>query len=144
MGVAAIMSRPVVTVELDDPLSVVKKIFDNVQFHHLLVVEKGKLLGVISDRDLFKALSPNLGTAAEKPIDSATLNKRVHQIMSRNPVCIDQSEPVAKALDVFQNHPISCIPVLDHHQKPVGILSWRDIFKVVRIDNSAEPDDSVP
>ena len=144
MGVAAIMSRPVVTVELDDPLSVVKKIFDNVQFHHLLVVEKGKLLGVISDRDLFKALSPNLGTAAEKPIDSATLNKRVHQIMSRNPVCIDQSEPVAKALDVFQNHPISCIPVLDDHQKLVGILSWRDIFKVVRIDNSAEPDDSVP
>jgi len=138
------MSRPVVTVELDDPLSVVKKIFDNVQFHHLLVVEKGKLLGVISDRDLFKALSPNLGTAAEKPIDSATLNKRVHQIMSRNPVCINQSESVAKALDVFQNHPISCIPVLDDHQKLVGILSWRDIFKVVRIDNSAEPDDSVP
>ena len=144
MSVAAIMSRPVVTVELDDPLSVVKEIFDNVQFHHLLVVEKGKLFGVISDRDLFKALSPNLGTAAEKSTDSATLNKKVHQIMSRNPVCINQSEPVAKALDVFQNHPISCIPVLDDHQKPVGILSWRDIFKAVRKDNIAEPDDSVP
>ncbi len=144
MSVAAIMSRPVVTVELDDPLSVVKEIFDNVQFHHLLVVEMGKLFGVISDRDLFKALSPNLGTAAEKSTDSATLNKKAHQIMSRNPCCINQSESVAKALDVFQNHPISCIPVLDDHQKLVGILSWRDIFKVVRTDNIAEPDDSVP
>ena len=132
MSVASIMSRPVVTVELDDPLSLVKEIFDNAQFHHLLVVEKGKLFGVISDRDLFKALSPNLDTAAEKSTDLATLNKKAHQIMSRNPVCINQSEPVAKALDVFQNHRISCIPVVDDHYKPVGILSWRDIFKAVR------------
>ena len=67
MSVAAITSRPVVTIEMDDPLSVVKEIFDNVQFHHLLVVEKGKLFGVIFDRDLFKALSRNLGTALKNP-----------------------------------------------------------------------------
>lgn len=132
MSVASIMSKPVVTVELDDSLSLVKEIFDNAQFHHLLVVEKGKLFGVISDRDLFKALSPNLGTAAEKAADLVTLNKKAHQIMSRNPICINQSEPVTKALDVFQNHRISCIPVVDNHHKPVGILSWRDIFKAIR------------
>lgn len=132
MSVASIMSKPVVTVELDDSLSLVKEIFDNALFHHLLVVEKGKLFGVISDRDLFKALSPNLGTAAEKAADLVTLNKKAHQIMSRNPICINQSEPVTKALDVFQNHRISCIPVVDDHQKPVGIISWRDIFKAIR------------
>jgi len=132
MSVASIMSKPVVTVELDDSLSLVKEIFDNAQFHHLLVVEQGKLLGVISDRDLLKAISPNLGTAAEKVADLATLNKKAHQIMSRKPVCINQSEPASRAVELFQSHRISCIPVVDDHQKPVGILSWRDILKIIR------------
>ena len=62
MRVEEIMSRRVVTVELDDTLETVKDIFDHVRFHHLLVVEHGKLFGLLSDRDLLKALSPNIGT----------------------------------------------------------------------------------
>ena len=85
MIVQDIMSRRVVTVELDDKISAVKEIFDNLKFHHVLVVEDGVLLGVVSDRDLLKALSPNIGTSTESYKDTATLNKRVHQIMSREP-----------------------------------------------------------
>src|SRR5580693_4168482 len=85
MDVGSIMTTRVVSVELDDQLDVIKKIFDTLKFHHLLVVDDaGKLKGVVSDRDLLKALSPHVGTAAENNRDLATLNKRVHQIMSRN------------------------------------------------------------
>ena len=49
MNVEKIMSKRIVTVERDDSLKVVKEIFDNARFHHLLVVESGKLFGVISD-----------------------------------------------------------------------------------------------
>jgi acetoin utilization protein AcuB len=51
MLVERIMSKPVVSVTLDDTLRTVKQIFVNAKFHHLLVVENGKLYGVISDRD---------------------------------------------------------------------------------------------
>jgi len=78
MNVEQIMNKRVVTVEMDDSLKVVKNIFDNVCFHHLLVGESDKLFGVISDRDLLKALGASLGTAAETSQDLATLNKRVH------------------------------------------------------------------
>ena len=74
-----IMSRRIVTVELDDTLEAIKKIFDSTKFHHLLVVEEGKLWGVISDRDLLRALSPFIGTTVESARDAATLRKRVHQ-----------------------------------------------------------------
>ncbi len=47
MSVEKIMSRIVVSIEMDDSLSMVKEIFDNTRFHHLLVVESGKLFGVI-------------------------------------------------------------------------------------------------
>jgi len=58
-SLGGVMTTRLVTVELDDPLEVVKRIFDSVKFHHLLVVDTGKkLCGVISDRDLLRALSP--------------------------------------------------------------------------------------
>ena len=134
MSVREIMSQPVVTVEMDDSLKKVKEIFDNSRFHHLLVVESGKLFGVISDRDLLKAISPNIGTAAEINRDLATLKKKVHQIVTRNPVTLGPEAAISEAIEIFNAYSISCIPVIDDQRKPVGIVSWRDILKSFAAD----------
>lgn len=123
------MSKNVVTVEMDDSLKMVREIFNNTRFHHLLVVESGELFGVISDRDLLKALSPYIGTVSENERDRVTLNKRVHQIMTRKPVVLEQDAEIFEAIEIFKNQNISCIPVVDDEYKPVGIISWRDILK---------------
>src|SRR5580704_19662677 len=102
MDVRSIMTARVVTVEMDDRLDVVKQIFDTLKFHHLLVVDdRKKLSGVVSDRDLLKALSPYVGSAAETTRDIATLNKRVHQIMSRNLITLHPSDSVPEAIKLF-------------------------------------------
>ena len=129
MNLRGIMTSRVVTVELDDPLETVKKIFDSVKFHHLLVVEAGRLCGVISDRDLLRALSPYIGTRSETARDAATLKKRVHQIMTRKPVTLPPEATVGDAAKVFLEHRVSCIPVVDATFKPIGIVSWRDLLK---------------
>ncbi len=131
MSVREIMSQKIVTVEMDDKLATVKEIFDNLKFHHLLVIEDGRLAGVLSDRDLLKALSPNLGKMSETTRDKATLEKRVHQIMTRKPVTLPQDASILDAINVFKAHKISCIPIVDSEFKPVGIVSWRDLLKVV-------------
>lgn len=129
MAIKHIMSSNLVTVELDDSLSAIKDIFDHCQFHHLLVVEHEKLCGIISDRDLLMALSPNLATAAETEKDLASLNKRAHQIMSRKPITLDPSATIFEAVDLLIAHPISCIAVVDQQGKAVGIVTWRDILQ---------------
>jgi acetoin utilization protein AcuB len=108
-----------------------KEIFDNTNFHHLLVIESDELIGVISDRDYLRALSPNIGTAAETSKDVATLNKRAHQIMTRKPVTLLAHAGLYDAIKIFNNHKISCIPIVDENYKPIGIISWRDIFNVL-------------
>ena len=124
------MTSRVVTVDMDDRLSVVKDIFDAMKFHHLLVVDSdGKLGGVVSDRDLLKALSPFVGTAAETARDVATLNRRVHQIMSRKPITLPPDASIAEAVRLILAHRISCIPVVAAHFRQVCILSWRDILR---------------
>jgi acetoin utilization protein AcuB len=129
MKIDKIMSKSIVTVEMDDSLKVVKKIFDNTHFHHLLVIESGRLYGVISDRDLLKALSPNIGTVGETTRDTATLNKKAHQIMTRKPVTLAANAGIYEAIKIFIEHNLSCIPVVDEKNKAVGIVSWRDILK---------------
>ena len=91
----------------------------------------GKLIGVISDRDLFKALSPNIGTDAETKRDTATLKKKAHLIMTKNPVTLTASAGIYDAVGTFNRHSISCIPVVDENSRPIGIISWRDILRVL-------------
>ena len=124
------MTARVVTVEMDDRLALVKEIFDSTKFHHLLVLNgEGKLAGVVSDRDLLKALSPFLGSAAETARDLATLNKRVHQVMSRQPITLPPDAEIAHAVKVMLAHRISCIPIVDAVFRPIGIVSWRDLLR---------------
>lgn len=140
MDVGTIMTTRVVSVEMDDRLDVVKKIFDTLKFHHLLVVDDRRILkGVVSDRDLLKALSPYIGSAAENARDIATLNKRVHQIMSRNLLTLQPRASVAEAVKQFLDHRVSCIPIVDGEFKPVGILSWRDVLKTMLPAQSPAP-----
>lgn len=140
MSVEKIMSTPVVTVEMDDSLKMIKEIFDNTHFHHLIVVDSGKIFGVLSDRDLLKALSPNIGTAAETTRDTATLKKSAHQIMTRKPVTLGSNAGIYDAVEIFNHHNISCIPVVDDENKPVGIISWRDILKELESNRGKQPD----
>ena len=129
--VSRLMTTTVVTVEMDDSLAAIKDIFDNTSFHHLLVVNDTRLLGVVSDRDLFKALSPHLGTAAETQRDLNSLDKKVHQIMTRGAITLPPDATVYDAIEIFDQHKISCIPIVDTEKRVLGILSWRDILRAL-------------
>ncbi|GAB3011931.1 CBS domain-containing protein [Bowmanella dokdonensis] len=132
-GVDKIMTKRVVSVAPDTGLAEVKRLFDAARFHHLLVVENKQLVGILSDRDLFRALSPNLGTAAETRRDTATLNKKVHQIMSRQLWVLYPQNDIYDAINLFHSQKISCIPVVDENRTPMGIISWRDIIKLLAV-----------
>lgn len=131
MNVEQIMTTKIVTVELGDRLSMVKEIFDQSKLHHLLAIEDSKLYGVVSDRDLLKALSPSLGTVSETFKDRAALNKQVHQIMTRKPITLRPDAPLADAADLLITRNISCIPIVDAEMRPLGIVTWRDVLKAL-------------
>ena len=139
--VSAIMSTKVVTVTPDDSLSSVRRLFDKQKFHHLIVVERSKAVGVISHRDLLKHLSPFVGTLSEKNRDSWTLDKRVHQVMTRSIVWMEQDSPITEAALLMAANRVSCLPVLDKKGRPVGILTSRDILRWVADCMLSHPED---
>lgn len=131
MLIKEIMTTRVATVSMDDRLSVIKEIFEQAHFRHLLVVEDEVLVGVISDRDLLRAISPYLDTDAEMNRDTETLNRRAHQIMSRHPITISPELSLQDAAGIMLQQHVSCLPVLENGAL-VGIVSWKDLLKVMR------------
>lgn len=125
------MNTRVVTVEMDDSLDTIRDIFQRVRFHHVLVVSDRKLVGVISDRDLLKAISPFVGTLSETTRDRDTLNKRAHQIMSRQPVTVSKETRLKDALKILLDKNISCLPVTNADGEVEGIVTWKDMVKVL-------------
>ncbi|MFQ1803046.1 CBS domain-containing protein [Aeromonas veronii] len=129
MHIRDIMTTRVATVSMDDRLSVIKDIFEQAHFRHLLVLEEGELVGVISDRDLFRAISPYLDSEAEMSRDTETLTKRAHQIMSRQLITIASHLTVRDGVKLMLEKGVSCLPVLENGAL-VGIISWKDFLKV--------------
>jgi acetoin utilization protein AcuB len=128
-SIGEIMTARVVTIEMDDSLEVIRDIFRKVRFHHLLVVDNEKLVGIISDRDILKAISPYVGTMSETNRDRATLNKRAHQIMSHHPVTVRQSCPLQEAAQLMLIRGVSCLPVTTIDGVIQGIVTWKDVFR---------------
>jgi acetoin utilization protein AcuB len=129
MSVAKIMTRKVLRVGMDDTLETMHEIFQKHKFHHLLVVEEDELVGVISDRDLLKEVSPFLNTLSEDYRDKQTLRKKAHQIMTRKAISVDGSTTIEDAAKILLKKNISCLPILTPEGKIQGILSWKDLLR---------------
>ncbi len=119
MTVASIMTCKVVTAKINDSLSIICEIFENVKFHHIFVVDNGNLIGVISDRNL----------PAEKGRDAATMNKKAYEIMSIVPITVNAKTSIEKVSNLLLENNISCIPVVSPEGVIEGIVSWREIMK---------------
>jgi acetoin utilization protein AcuB len=125
-----IMTTQVVTVRMDDEVESVQALFERFHFHHLLVLqEDGTLVGVVSDRDLLKAVSPFISTLGERAEDLRTLKKRVHQIMSRTLITASKDHTVREAAVLMLNSKVSCLPIVRPNQTVEGIVTWKDIMR---------------
>jgi acetoin utilization protein AcuB len=127
------MSRDLITLELDDNLSKAKAIFDTTNIHHILIVDNGPLVGIITDRDLYKHLSPTIGTSKETPKDTFLLQKKINLIMSRELTTIKEETTLNESVVLFHDKHLSCLPVVDDKYHPIGIITWRDILKIIAL-----------
>ena len=133
MSIGNVMSNPLVTLSLDDDLAKAKTIFDTTNIHHILILNNKKLVGVITDRDMFKHLSPSVGTRKESAKDTMLLYKKIHLIMSRDLITANKELSLNEAVVLFHENHISCLPIINTNHEPIGIITWRDIIKIIAL-----------
>ena len=130
MNVNEIMTAKVITIGMDDTLGQIQKLFVKHKFHHVLVLEDEELIGIISDRDVLKEMSPYVNTLSEDSRARKTLTKKAHQIMTRNPITVEPDILVEDAARFMLKKNISSLPVVSPSGNIEVILSWKDILNV--------------
>jgi acetoin utilization protein AcuB len=127
MLVRDIMTRNVITIPSDTSLFEAEKLME---FHHierLPVVDKGKLVGLVTKDNLLKA-SPSDATSFSRGELYYLLAKlTVKEIMKKEVVTVSPDTSVEQAAAIAQKHRVGCLPVLEG-KKLVGIVTTNDFF----------------
>ncbi|TKB09106.1 CBS and ACT domain-containing protein [Desulforhopalus sp. IMCC35007] len=142
MFVSERMATNLITVGPDLTIFEAKKLMGEKSIRHLPVVDsKGKLLGIISDRDMRDAMP---STLLKKPDYEITLGKiggfPVSDIMTSKPLTIYPYYTLQDTLLVMQKKKVGALPVVDEEGYLKGILSTRDLLRAfVNVLNIDEP-----
>jgi len=122
------MTREVVTVQGDTALTDLRALLHDRGLRHLLVVEGGDLVGVISDRDVLQALSLFLNTISEKRRDVQALAQPAAEIMRRDPATVTADTGIEEAFQLMLDHDISSLPVVEDGEI-LGIVTTQDLLR---------------
>jgi len=123
------MSVDPVTVAPTDSLQRVIELLRRRDIRTVPVVEDGKLIGIVTDRDVRQVAPAYPLFRDEDEIRRYTENLTVTAAMTADPMTVTVDTPLVEAAKILETYRISSLPVLDHHRL-VGILSVTDLLRV--------------
>lgn len=118
--VADVMTGKVVTLSPHHGFTEVTNLMNDRSFRHCVVVDnQGRVVGVISDRDILRALARNPNSRT----------KSLEQIMTRNPITVKRNTPIIDAVSKILSKRINCLPVVEDDGSVCGIVTSTDLLK---------------
>ena len=129
MQVKEIMVRDVATLDVGDELSLANDIMKLGRIRHLPVVAGTQLVGILSERDLFRSsLVEALGHEPSKTRDVMKAI-RIQDIMIKNLITISPDADIKEAVQLMLKHKIGCVPVVQGGAL-MGLITETDILRL--------------
>jgi acetoin utilization protein AcuB len=123
------MSKPVITVSPNMPVNEALNLMKGEHIRRLPVIQNGKLVGIVSDKDLLNA-SPSIATTLSVWEMNYLLSKiTVKDVMAKNVIFVEETTPIEAAARIMADNKIGGMPVL-RDDKVVGIITETDLFKI--------------
>jgi CBS domain-containing membrane protein len=120
MTVADLMTTNLQTVNANESITEARAEMQIGVIRHLPVVDdRGRLVGVLSDRDLLSVV------ASRKP-------RKVSDVMSRHLVTTQPDAPASEAANMMLDHKIGSVLVVDEGDTLVGMVTQTDYLEVAR------------
>lgn len=123
MNVKDLMTTDLITVHPNDTLADARKQIIKHHIRQVPVTENREVKGILSRTDLIQAF----------PVDEDELyewmNPEVSQMMTPDPVCVNENATLEEASQKMYENRIGCLPVLSSDEKLVGILTRTDVFR---------------
>ena len=123
------MSHPIISIAPDMPVHDALDMFKRERIRRAPVVKEGKLIGIVSDKDLLNA-SPSPASSLSIWEMNYLLSKiTVSEVMTKKVLTVAEDTPIEEAARIMADNKIGGLPVLrDGHV--VGIITETDLFKI--------------
>jgi len=82
-----------------------------------IVNDKNKLMGILTDGDLRRAL-----------LNNKNINSSIEECMTKNPITLKGNEMAIEAVNIMDKSKINCFLITDDNQKVIGMLNLNDLF----------------
>jgi acetoin utilization protein AcuB len=125
------MSKDVITVDVEDSMHEAVKLLKEKGIRMLPVLKKGKLVGIVTDRDLKRSAASDATTLDVHELLYLVSKIKVGSIMTKNPITVPQNFTVEETAEVLLKNKISGAPVVDQNGDVVGMITQTDLFRVL-------------
>ncbi|MCA9959717.1 MAG: CBS and ACT domain-containing protein [Chloroflexota bacterium] len=130
MLVKSRMSSPVITVTEGTPVMEALDLMKRERIRRTPVVNaKGKMVGIISDKDLLNAAPSDATTLSVWELNYLISKVRVKDVMTKKVLTVEENTPIEEAAYVMADNKIGGLPVV-RGEEIVGLITETDLFKV--------------
>jgi len=123
------MSQPVITVKPDLPIMEALNLMKKENIRRTPVIDSGKLVGIISDKDLLNASPSDATSLSVWEINYLLSQIKVKQVMSKKVITVEENTPIEEVARIMADSKIGGVPVLRDRQL-VGLITETDLFKI--------------
>lgn len=129
MFVADRMTKHPISVTSNATVGEVDRLMKKNKFHRMLVIDNGKLVGYLSDRDIMR-VTPSPATSLSKFEIRSLLDKlSVKDIMKTKVVTVNEDATIEEAALIMYQNKVGGLPVISEVGAVVGIITATDILK---------------
>jgi len=123
------MTHNPIVIRPDVPVTEAQTLMKREKIHHLPVVDKDRLVGIVAEKDLLYAAPSPATTLSVYEMTSLLAKLAVDKVMSRNVVTVTEDVPIEEAARIMADHDIGGLPVM-RGKTVVGIITESDMFRV--------------
>jgi acetoin utilization protein AcuB len=125
-----VMTTPVETIPRSECLLTAALILRRTGYRHLPIVEDGRLVGIITDRDIGRLSPSRLENISPEAYNTLLEETPLERVMTRDPLSATPDMPVVEAVALMHQKKLGCMPVVDGGQV-VGIITVNDMLQLL-------------
>jgi CBS domain-containing protein len=129
-AVREIMMGSPVTLGPEDTLDLVSDVISLGRIRHIPVLEDGRLVGLISERDLMGRAVPAIFGLKQKSKSALLKSYRVKDFMKKKVITVSPETAIKDAARLMAEKKIGCVPVVSEGSL-VGLVTTTDILRYV-------------
>jgi acetoin utilization protein AcuB len=129
MFVGRRMSKPVITIPPDMPIIDALNLMKREHIRRTPVVTEGRLVGIVSDKDLLNASPSSVTTLSIWEMNYLLSKIAVKEVMTKNVLTVTEDTPIEQAARIMADNKIGGLPVM-RDGNVVGIITETDLFKI--------------